>query len=101
MGPTEGEAVAVSALGQRDAAWTTWRDLPRPQRLRVGGCVIYLALLTLLFIQPLTRLMLYAAESELYSYILLVPLIAGYLLFVQRRRRPLIFCSSLAGTLAF
>src|SRR5664279_3979086 len=58
-------------------AWATWRDLPRPQRSRVGGCASYLVLLTLLFLQPLARLMLYAARSDLHSHILLVPLIAG------------------------
>jgi exosortase C (VPDSG-CTERM-specific) len=52
----------------------------------VGGCVSYLVLLTLAFIQPLTRLTLYAARSDLNSHILLIPFIAGYLLYIQRGR---------------
>src|ERR1039457_310541 len=79
-------------------AWATWRDLPRPQRSRVGGCAGYFVLLTLLFIQPLTRLMLYAAHSDLHSHILLVPFIAGYLLYIRRRRPSAAYRSSIAGT---
>jgi len=92
--------VAASAEGQRGGAWATWRDLPRPQRSRVGGCVGYLVLLTLLFIQPLTRLMLYAAHSDLHSHILLVPFITGYLLYIQRGRHSAAYRRSIAGTVA-
>src|ERR1039457_1957171 len=80
-------------------AWATWRDLPRPQRSRVGGCVSYFVLLTLLFLQPLARLMLDAARSDPHSHILLVPLIAGYLLYIQRGRPSSAYRSSIAGTL--
>jgi exosortase C (VPDSG-CTERM-specific) len=55
--------------------------------------------LTLLFTQPLTRLMLYAAQSDLHSHILLVPFITGYLLYIQRRRLSAAYRSSIAGTL--
>ena len=48
----------------------------------------YIVLLTLLFIQPLARLMLYAAGSDLHSHILLVPLVTGYLLYSQRGALP-------------
>jgi exosortase C (VPDSG-CTERM-specific) len=57
-------------------------------------------MLTLLFIQPLTRLMLYAAHSDLHSHILLVPFITGYLLFVNRRSLPCPWRPSMAGALA-
>ena len=58
----------------------------------------FLTLLTLLFIQPLTRLMLYAAQSDLHSHILLVPFISGYLLYIQRGRLSAAYRSSIAGT---
>ena len=92
--------MAEIAVGQRGGAWARWRDLPRPQRLRVGGCVGYLVLLTLLFVQPLARLMVYAAQSDLHSHILLVPLISGYLLWIHRGRRSAAYRSSIVGTVA-
>jgi hypothetical protein len=93
-----GKAMAASAVGQRGGAWAMWRNRPRPQRSRVGGYAGYFGLLTLLFIQPLTRLALYAAHSDLHSHILLVPFIAGYLLYIQRGRPFAADRSSIAGT---
>src|SRR5271165_399025 len=90
----------VSAGGRRGTAWVKWRNLPRPQRLRVGGCAAYLFLLTLLFLQSLIRLTVYAAQSDLDSYILMVPFISGYLLYIDRGRRPAMYRSSIAGTVA-
>lgn len=90
--------MAASVVGQRAAAWAKWRDLPRPQRSRVGGCAGYFVFLTLLFIQPLTRLVLYAAQSDLHSHILLVPFITGYLLYIHRARPSAAYRSSIAGT---
>jgi exosortase C (VPDSG-CTERM-specific) len=51
----------------------------------------------MLFIQPLARLMWYAAQSDMHSHILLVPLIAGYLLYLERGRLPPADSGSLAG----
>lgn len=76
-----------------------WRDLSRAQRLRVVGCAVYLLILTLLFIQPLTKLMLYAARSSLHSHIVLVPLVTGYLLYLRRKRLSGPLGSSISGTL--
>jgi len=100
MESVKGEATVASATTWRSSAWAKWRSLPRPQRLRVGGCVAYLLLLTLLFLQPLTRLILYAAQSNLDSYILMVPFISGYLLYIKRGRFPAMYRSSIAGTVA-
>ena len=58
----------------------------------------YIILLTLLFIQPLASLMLYAAGSDLHSHILLVPLVAGYLLYSRRALLPAPGPSSITGT---
>jgi exosortase C (VPDSG-CTERM-specific) len=71
----------------------------RWQRSQVGGLIVYLAGLTLLFIQPLTRLMLYAARSDLHSHIILVPFITAYLLFLQRGRSSAAYRASIAGTI--
>ena len=81
-------------------AWATWRDLPRPQRSRVGGCAGFVIFLMLLFIQPLTRLILYASRSNLDSYIVLVPFITAYLLYLQRGRPAIAYRTSIGGTVA-
>ncbi len=57
------------------------------QRL-VCRAIGYLGLLTLLFIQPLTRLMIHAIGTELHSHIVLVPLIFAYLLYLRRGQLP-------------
>ncbi len=98
MAPKRGEATAESGVGQRGGTWPTRWALQRPLRSRIGGCAGYLVLLTLVFIQPLTKLLLYAARSDLYSHILLVPFIAAYLLFIERGRLSAGYRSSIGGT---
>jgi exosortase C (VPDSG-CTERM-specific) len=56
--------------------------------------------LTLLFLQSLIRLTVYAAQSNLDSYILLVPFISVYLLYIERGRCPAMYRSSISGTVA-
>ncbi len=97
MKSEEGEAAVPPATGQRRGVFARWRNLPR-QRFRIGGCAAYLVLLALLFVQPLTRLMVYAAHSSLHSHILLVPFVTGYLLYLQRKRLPVVSRGSIAGT---
>jgi hypothetical protein len=80
--------VAAITAGQGGGAWSSWRDLPPARQRRIGGCVAYAVLLTLLFIQPLIRVMLYAARSDLQSHVLLVPFIGGYLLYIHRWSLP-------------
>jgi len=92
------EQTAAQAVDRSGSGWTLWRDLPRPERWRLAACASYLLLLALAFIHPLARLALYAAQSDLNSYILLVPFIAGYLLYTQRVRILAACRSSIAGT---
>jgi len=94
------EATVASAAGRRGSAWAKWRNLPRPERSRVGGCAGFVVLLILLFIQPLTRLILYAARSNLHSHIVLVPFITAYLLYLQRGRPSTAYRTSIGGTVA-
>ena len=101
MESVKDEVRVASAAARRGGAWAKWQNLPRPQRLRVGGCAGFLVLLTLLFIRPLTRLILYAAGSNLDSYIVLIPFISAYLLYVQRGRQPSTpYVTSIGGTVA-
>jgi len=54
----------------------------------VRGFVCMSIVLVLAFSVPLYELVRFAAASELYSYILLVPFISGYLVWLQRRQLP-------------
>ncbi len=67
-------------------------------RLRVYAA--YVALLALLFVVPLARLALEAADSNLNSYILLVPFVVGYLLDSRREPWPAACRASVAGAAA-
>ena len=72
--------------------------LPHPHRLRFGAYAGWILAATVAFGQPLTKLMLHAAQSELHSYIPLVPLVTGYLLFIRRRSLETACGSSIVGT---
>jgi peptidoglycan/LPS O-acetylase OafA/YrhL len=73
--------------------------LPRRERQRIAGWVGWIVVVTLAFIQPLTRLMQHASQSDLHSYIPLVPFVAGYLLYLRRNTLPNAFRSSIAGSI--
>jgi len=60
--------------------------------------LVYTALLTLAFVQTLTRLMLYAGQHDLHSYIVLVPSITGFLLYTRRGSLPAPGSRSIFGT---
>lgn len=83
----------------RGGARTGWWGLSWPPSSRVGGYAIYLVVLALLFIQPLAKLAIYAAHSELDSHILLVPFITAWLIYLRRGLRPVAYRSSIIGTL--
>ena len=100
MESVKDEVMVALAAARRGGAWAQWRNLPRSQRMRVGGCAGFVVLLTLLFIRPLTRLILYAAGSDLDSYILVIPFITAYLLYLQRGRPSTPYTSSIGGTVA-
>jgi exosortase C (VPDSG-CTERM-specific) len=76
-----------------------WRALPRRERLRLAGWIGWIVVVTLAFIQYLARLIEYADQSSLSSYIPLIPFVAGYLLFDRRKTLPTAFRSSIAGSL--
>ena len=97
--PLKEEAAAPSAAGRYGRARAIWLR-PGSPRSRVNGFATYLVFLAVLFIRPLTGLMLHAAKSDLHSHILLIPFIAAYLLYLQRGRHFADYRTSLAGTLA-
>jgi exosortase C (VPDSG-CTERM-specific) len=56
------------------------------RRFWSGGC--FAIVLLAAFARPLLALVNYAAGSELYSYILLVPFVSAYLLYLRRDQLP-------------
>jgi len=58
----------------------------KPWRFWTGAC--FLIVLLAAFAQPLLVLANYAARSDLHSYILLVPFISAYLLYLRRDQLP-------------
>ncbi len=59
--------------------WKKWR-------IWSGAC--FAIVLVAAFAQPLLALISYAAGSELYSYVLLVPFVSAYLLYLRRDQLP-------------
>src|SRR6266404_5652995 len=55
---------------------------------RVWGGACFAIVLLGAFALPLVELVNYAASSELFSYILLVPFVSGYLLYLRRDQLP-------------
>lgn len=53
------------------------------------------------FAHPLIKLINYAAGSELYSYILLVPLVSAYLLYLRRDQLPKNYAADLPLAIVF
>ena len=92
------EALASSVIGAHTGALAVWKRLSRPDRLRISGLVAWAGFITLAFVQPLIRLIQHAAQSELHSYIPLVPLVVGYLLYNQRRASHAAYRSSIVGS---
>ena len=53
-------------------------------QMRSAAAAIYVTAVALLFVSPLTHLFRYAAHSDVHSYVVLVPLVCAYLLWIRR-----------------
>jgi exosortase C (VPDSG-CTERM-specific) len=60
----------------------------RSQKWRFWGGACFAIVLLAAFAKPLLALINYAAGSQLYSYILLVPFVSAYLLYLRRDQLP-------------
>jgi len=68
-------------------------------RFWTGACFVIVLLAT--FGRPLLALANYAAHSELHSYILLVPLVSVYLLYLRRNQLPKDYAAELPLAIVF
>ena len=62
---------------------------------------VFTAALALVFCMPLFRLAALALKEDLYSHVLLMPFVSGYLVWVTRHRLPSVASSSRGGTIWF
>jgi exosortase C (VPDSG-CTERM-specific) len=67
---------------------------PRSHDWRLIGFLGFAILLTAGFAKPLIGLAIHAARSDLHSYILLVPFISAYLIYIRRDQLPKRYNSS-------
>ena len=74
--PTETGYIPGSSPPNHRKTWRFW-----------SGCCFAIVLLAA-FARPLFGLVNYAAGSELYSYILLIPFVSAYLLYLRRDQLP-------------
>jgi exosortase C (VPDSG-CTERM-specific) len=78
------ETIVRTRLGNVSTATTPGRR--KIWRFWSGAC--FVILLVAAFGQPLLELANYAAHSALYSYILLIPFVSAYMLYVRRDQLP-------------
>jgi len=68
---------------------------------RFGGGACFVIVLLGAFAQPLFVLLNYAARSDLYSYILLIPFVSAYLIYLRRDQLPKNYVIDLPVAIAF
>ena len=95
---TEKESLVNSAIGDGPRVSTVLRDWP-PARFRIFGWLGSIAALTVAFFQPLAALVVHVLASDLHSYVVLVPFVSAYLLYIERRKLAITYGSSLAETI--
>src|SRR5438876_6312251 len=66
----------------------SWRNARQTLHTRVAAFLGFAVLLTAVFIKPLFSLAANAMQSQLDSYIALVPFISGYLIYTRRKQLP-------------
>ena len=69
------------------------------QRWRFWSGICFAIVLLAIFARPLLMLISYVAGSQLHSYVLLVPFVSAYLLYLRRDQLPKKHCTDLLLTL--
>jgi exosortase C (VPDSG-CTERM-specific) len=85
--PTRAENISESTRSRQKQKW----------RFRSGVC--FAIVLLVIFARPLLGLISYVAGSQLHSYILLVPFVSAYLLYLRRDQLPKIYSTDLPLTI--
>jgi exosortase C (VPDSG-CTERM-specific) len=66
----------------------TWANGSSASRTRVLVFLCFVFLLTAAFVKPLLSLAVHAAHNNLDSYIVLVPFVSAYLIYIRRKQIP-------------
>src|SRR5438128_9450105 len=89
MPPSPNEAAARETILPTQTGNTSGFTPPNHRKLwRFWAGACFAVVLLAAFGQPLLALIKYAAGSQLYSYILLVPFVSAYLLYLRRDQLP-------------
>ncbi len=89
MPPSPNGGAARETILPTQTGNTSESTPPNHRKLwRFGGGACFAVVLLAAFGQPLLALINYAARSQLYSYILLVPFVSAYLLYLRRDQLP-------------
>ena len=89
MPPSPDEAAARETIIPTQTGDTCGCIPPHHRKMwRFWGGACFTIVLLAAFAQPLLALINYAARSELHSYILLVPFVSAYLLYLRRDQLP-------------
>jgi exosortase C (VPDSG-CTERM-specific) len=87
--PTQAENIPESARLRQKQKWRFW----------TGVC--FAIGLLVVFARPLLMLISYVAGSQLHSYILLVPFVSAYLLYLRREKLPKNYATDFPLAIAF
>jgi exosortase C (VPDSG-CTERM-specific) len=83
---------SIKGVSLTSAAATAARQSRLSRRWLVF--LFFIAALTAAFARPLVSLAIHAAGSELHSYVLLIPFVAAYLIYLRRKQLPKEYDSS-------
>src|SRR5438067_981655 len=75
------------------------RGLTRDDKHRLLSFAIFTVVLGILFLRPIIDLVRFALDKERQSYLLLVPAISAYLIWIKRRELDSRFTTSIAASL--
>jgi len=92
--PYSTEDVLPAPTPPADSAGSAAVKVNRGTNSRLTWCFIFVAALSALFSRSLLSLFIYSAGKELDSYILLIPFITGYFLYLERKNIPADYISS-------
>jgi exosortase C (VPDSG-CTERM-specific) len=85
---SNGAAARERTISVETGTISKYSPLKHRQKLRFLGAACFAVVLAAVFGHSLLTLIKYAASSQLHSYILLIPFVSAYLLYIRRDQLP-------------